>query len=142
MITRESDYAIRCILHLSENKDKLSSVKDISDPMEIPQSFLAKILQRLLKAGLVESIRGAGGGFKLAKTPEDISMLDVVKAIDGTISFNKCVDDEDFCELREDCVMHPIWRELSSDVELVLSKKDFKTLSEAYTSTRKQKRRI
>lgn len=137
MITRESDYAVRCMLYLSDNKDKLSSVKDISEPMDIPQSFLAKILQRLLKAGLVESIRGAGGGFKLAKSPADISMLDVVKAIDGTVSFNKCVDDEDFCNLSDECVMHPIWVELSEDVENVLKKKDFQSLAQAYADSKK-----
>lgn len=139
MITRESDYAVRCILYLSDNKDTLSSVKDIAEPMDIPQSFLAKILQRLLKAGLVESVRGAGGGFRLAMAPGDISLLDVVKAIDGTVSFNKCVDDNDFCDLRQECVMHPIWKELSADVEGVLGKKDFRTLSQAYA--RRQKRR-
>ncbi len=137
MITRESDYAVRCMLYLSANKEKLSSVKDISEPMEIPQSFLAKILQRLLKAGMVESIRGAGGGFKLTRDPAEISMLDVVKAIDGTVSFNKCVDDNNFCRLTEDCVMHPIWVDLSADVEKVLEKKDFNTLAQSYIDSKK-----
>lgn len=129
MITRESDYAIRCILYLAGSGEGLTSVKEVAGAMDIPQSFLAKILQKLLKSGLVKSVRGAGGGFRLSRAPEEISLYDVVQAIDGTVSMNKCVDAPDSCELNADCPVHPIWVDVSHDLEEVLKKKDFKTLA-------------
>ena len=132
MITREADYAIRCVLYMSAAEGKLTNVKEIAEPMEIPQSFLAKILQKLLKAGLVESVRGAGGGFKLMKKPSDINLHEVVVAIDGTMSLNRCVDDPASCELSHDCVMHPIWQDVSEELAELLKKKDFKSLAAKY----------
>lgn len=128
MITREADYAIRCILFLSRIEGKLTSVKDISGPMGIPPSFLAKILQKLLKSGLVESVRGAGGGFRLKRKPEDINLCDVVEAIDGPVALNRCAVDENICEFSVGCPIHPVWVELRRDVEGVLKKHNFKSL--------------
>jgi Rrf2 family protein len=133
MITREADYAIRCILYMSSMKEKMANVKVIAEPMGIPQSFLAKILQKLMKAGIVESIRGAGGGFRLQKKPSEINLYDVVVAIDGTMSLNRCVDDPSTCELSPDCVVHPIWVDVSGELELLIKSKDFENLASKYT---------
>jgi len=132
MITREADYAIRCILYMSSLEGRLVNVKEIAAPMEIPQSFLAKILQKLLKADIVESVRGAGGGFRLRKQPSDINLHEVVVAIDGTMSLNRCVDDPASCELNPECVVHPIWVDVSRELEELLKSKDFRGLAEKY----------
>jgi Rrf2 family protein len=133
MITREADYAIRCILYMCSMKEKLANVKVIAEPMGIPQSFLAKILQKLLKAGIVESIRGAGGGFRLRKKPSEINLYDVVVAIDGTMALNRCVDDPATCELSPDCVVHPIWVDVSKEMEGLIRTKDFEGLASKYS---------
>lgn len=132
MITREADYAVRCILFMAGMKQKQANVKEIAEPMEIPQSFLAKILQKLLKAGIVESIRGAGGGFRLSKRASEINLYDVVVAIDGTMSLNRCVDDPSSCELNPDCVVHPIWVDVSRELEGLIKTKDFESLAAKY----------
>lgn len=132
MITREADYAIRCILYMSSTGGKLANVKEIAGPMEIPQSFLAKILQKLLKADIVESIRGAGGGFRLKRPPSEINLHEVVVAIDGTMALNRCVDDPSSCELNPECVVHPIWVDVSRELEAILKDKDFRALAEKY----------
>jgi len=132
MITREADYAIRCILYMSGAGGKLANVKEISGAMEIPQSFLAKILQKLLKADIVESVRGAGGGFRLKKQPSEVNLHEVVVAIDGTMALNRCVDDPSTCELYPECVVHPIWVDVSRELEAILKNKDFRGLAEKY----------
>jgi Rrf2 family protein len=128
MITKEADYAVRCVLFLSQAPKEYTSVKDISAPMLIPVSFLAKILQKLIKGGVVESIRGAGGGYRLIKAPQDISVLDVIIAIDGPVALNRCVLDPKVCMLNDWCAMHPLWAELSWVVSDRLRKKNFKEL--------------
>jgi Rrf2 family protein len=117
LVTRETDYAVRCVLYLARVSEKVASVAEISQKMLIPRSFLAKILQRLVREGLVESSRGAKGGFWLIKRPEDITLLEVFFAMQGVAPINSCAIDKRRCRLSEKCCVHPIWVEIRSDVE-------------------------
>jgi Rrf2 family protein len=117
MITRKTDYAIRCVLYLAERSGNIVMVNEIADAKEIPKSFLAKILQTLAKAGIVESLRGVKGGFRLSKKPSDISLLEVVEAMEGTVAMNICAVDERMCNFSSTCVVHPVWIDLRKDVE-------------------------
>lgn len=128
-ITKQTDYAIRCVLFLSRSPDKVFMIDSISAKMNIPRSFLAKILQRLAKAGIVESLRGVKGGFRIARKPSDISLLDVVEAIEGSVAMNKCAVDKKLCELSNTCSVHPVWVEIRKDVETRLKKWTFARLS-------------
>jgi len=93
-ITQETDYAVRCVLYLSRGRQGETVMIDrIAADMKIPRSFLAKILQKLAKGGIVTSFRGVKGGFMLAKLPAEISLLDVVEAIEGPVSMNRCTID-------------------------------------------------
>jgi len=111
-ITRETDYAIRCVLYLSASPQEVKMVNEIAEARNIPTSFLAKILQKLTKAKIVKSFRGVKGGFQLAKSPKEINLLDVIEAIDGTIAMNRCAVDERACSLSNSCVVHPVWVDL------------------------------
>lgn len=128
MITRKTDYAIRCVLHLAENYGKTVMVNEIAKAREIPKSFLAKILQRLAKAGIVESLRGVKGGFRLARKPSDINLLDVVEAMEGTVAMNICAVDKKMCGFSSTCVVHPLWVDVRKDVEDRLRQWDFARL--------------
>lgn len=124
-ITRETDYAIRCVLHLSEKPDEIIMVDEIAKARAIPKSFLSKILQKLAKANIVKSYRGVKGGFQLARKPDDISIYDVIEAIEGPIAMNVCAIDKKQCGLSNKCTIHPIWVELRRHVEEVLKNKKF-----------------
>jgi len=132
MVTREADYAVRCVLYLAAHHGELKSVKDIAGPMEIPGSFLAKILQRLLKAGFVLSTRGVGGGFRLSRDPSEITLYDVVGAIDGPVTMSKCAVDARSCNRSDTCVVHPVWIEVRKCVETSLKAQTFDKLAEQY----------
>ncbi|MBI5055198.1 MAG: Rrf2 family transcriptional regulator [Nitrospirae bacterium] len=116
-ITRKADYAVRCVLFLSRHIDRVSSVDEISGEMSVPKTFLAKILQRLMKTGIVNSTRGVKGGFQLARGPEEISLLDVVEAIDGPVAMNVCAVDKKMCGFSSSCSVHPVWIELRKDIK-------------------------
>lgn len=128
MITRKTDYAIRCVLHLAQKKGETIMVNEIASEREIPKSFLAKILQKLAKAGIVESLRGVKGGFRLAKKPSAISLLEVVEAMEGSVAMNICAVDKKACGFSSTCVVHPVWVDIRHDVEEHLRQWDFEKL--------------
>jgi Rrf2 family protein len=128
-ITRQADYAVRCVLYLTRHEDAVSMVNDISEVMKIPRSFLAKILQKLVRAKIVKSFRGVKGGFKLARTPTEINLLEVIEAVDGPIQANRCVIDSESCDLNRLCPVHPVWVEIKSDIDKRLRSWDFAKLA-------------
>ncbi len=129
-ITRETDYAIRCVLHLAMEPGRTFMVDDISDARGIPRSFLAKILQKLKRDRLVRSYRGVKGGFRLALPPEQISILDVVRSIQGGVPGNICAVDASLCDRSSDCAVHFIWKDVRDMLEDKLTKYNFKDLAE------------
>jgi Rrf2 family protein len=111
-ITRQADYAIRAVRYLAkQGPNQRSATSTVAQEMKIPPSFLAKIISQLSIAGLLHTSRGARGGVTLARDAKDISLLDVVEAIDGPILLNECVGDPADCVFSDDCLVHPIWVE-------------------------------
>src|SRR5512139_427392 len=91
-ITRQADYAVRAVLYLAQlGAEQRAATSQIAQEQSIPPSFLAKIVSQLSVAGLLQTSRGARGGVSLARSPEQISLLEVVEAIDGPILLNECV---------------------------------------------------
>jgi Rrf2 family protein len=116
-ITRQADYAVRAIYYLSIlGVDKRASTSQIAKEQHIPPSFLAKIISQLSVAGLLHTSRGARGGVSLARDPKDITMRDVVEAIDGPIQLNECVNDAHGCKFDKDCPMRTMWCEIQDDL--------------------------
>lgn len=116
-ITRQADYAMRAVLYLAElGPDHRASTSRIAEEKKIPPSFLAKIVSQLSVAGLLQTFRGARGGVSLARSPEEISFLEVVEAIDGPILLNECTIDESSCSFGETCMLRPVFCEAQSEL--------------------------
>ncbi|MCG6552219.1 MAG: Rrf2 family transcriptional regulator [Candidatus Magnetominusculus sp. LBB02] len=131
-INRDTDYAIRCVLYMSGAPEKTYVISEIAKEKAIPESFLAKILQKLTKTGFLKSIRGTKGGFVLLKHPKDITLLDVVEAINGKILVNKCTTAEDRCMLIDNCPTFDIWFDIKKMIEDRLRGYEFSTLAARY----------
>jgi Rrf2 family protein len=127
-ITREADYAVRCVLFLSQEAGRIVSANEISESMTVPKSFLAKILQRLSKAGIVRSTQGITGGFELVNKPARINVLEVIEAIQGPAAVNICAVDERNCDMSSTCPVHPVWVELRENIETRLKRETFAKL--------------
>ena len=97
------------MLCLSGKENYTSKAEDISKEMQIPRDFLMKILKQLEKANLLKLKRGVSGGVKLAKKPKDITLYDVIVAIEKVIALNRCVINKGICGLSSQCPVHPIW---------------------------------
>jgi Rrf2 family protein len=122
LVTRETDYAVRTILYLAKERNRTASVTEVAQAMHIPKSFLAKILQRLVKSNILTSTRGVNGGFQLAKKTSDISLLSIMEAIQGPAGINLCAVDSRKCKWSADCSVHPVWVDIRKEVERRLRK--------------------
>ena len=130
-ITRAAEYAIRGVLYLSlQPEGSVCLLGEISEKQDIPPSFLSKIFQNLARAGYVNSTRGAGGGFTLVKAPKDISLLDIVEAIDGQIALNVCLNDGAICDNKSVCAVHAVWGDAQSYMVDLLKKNTFAILAD------------
>ncbi len=108
-VTARVDYAIRAVFELALNAGASHlQAKEIADRQKIPLRFLEQILTQLKKSGLVHSIRGASGGYRLAKTAERISLRDVMETVEGEILF---VDPR----VNTDSIVVRVWREIESE---------------------------
>lgn len=115
-ITRQADYAVRAIMYLAQlGPDEKAATSQIAEDQDIPLSFLAKIIAQLSVAGLLQTMRGARGGVMLANPPEEISLLEVVEAIDGPIMLNECVHGSYDCPLSS-CPMRRVWSDAQADL--------------------------
>lgn len=125
-ITRQADYALRAVIFLSRlEENEIVATSLIAEDQKIPPSFLAKIISQLSLAGLINTSRGARGGVSLAKTTNEISVLDVVEAIDGPIFLNECTKSSSSCPFLDSCPLLEVWREARADLIDKLSSTTF-----------------
>lgn len=116
-ITRQADYAVRAMLYLARRgQTERAATSQVAEEQHIPPSFLAKIISQLSIAGLLHTSRGARGGVTLAREPRDITLLEVIEAIDGPIRLNECVGDSSACTFDEQCPLRPVWCEAQSEL--------------------------
>ncbi|GJQ34497.1 MAG: transcriptional regulator [Anaerolineaceae bacterium] len=115
-ITRQADYAVRAVLHLARNGETRTATSVIAEEQKIPPSFLAKIISQLSIAGLLHTSRGARGGVTLARDPKEITLLEVIEAIDGPIQLNECVGETGVCTFDANCPLRPVWCEAQEEL--------------------------
>ncbi len=129
-LTRKGEYAIRGIVYLaSQPADRVCLLSDIAAAVDVPATFLAKIFQQFSKIGLVKSYRGTGGGFLLGRLPEKITLLEVVEAVEGPITPNRCVVGPGECIRDVSCTVHPVWKRVQGKVRDVLEEVTLKDLA-------------
>ena len=107
--TRRTDYAIRSLIHLASTGDQLVAAASIGDAMELPTGFLQQVLRELQRAGLVTSRPGPTGGFALARPAEEISVLQIVEAMEGPLRSSECALRGGPCHWNDVCALHWVW---------------------------------
>jgi Rrf2 family protein len=114
-LSKKADYALIAMKHLALRGDRglagSSSAREIAELYDIPIELMAKVLQRLARGGLLASHQGTRGGYQLARIPAQISVADVIQAIDGPVAVTACSVEEGQCEQFSKCnVRDPLWR--------------------------------
>ncbi len=116
MLSNSCRYGIRAVIYLaSRYPDKTNiGIKQISDDLDLPAPFLAKILQQLAKNRLISSTKGPNGGFSFLKKPESITLYDIIRIIDGEGIFKNCIIHDGYCsEVRKSKKSCPVHKDYS-----------------------------
>ena len=122
-LTKKADYALMAMKHLAEHSVGTSrSAKDVADAFGIPPEALAKILQKLAKAGLLQSQHGINGGYMLARPASTISAFEVIQAIDGPLFITSCVTTRGECDQTDRCNIREPLRKVNESIEGVLKR--------------------
>jgi Rrf2 family protein len=109
-IRRDTDYAARIILHLSMlGEGAQITAEEVSRKRMLPRAFVRRIIRRLGAAGILRTLRGAGGGIALSRSSAQISLLDIIRAMEGELAFSPCVDSPPSCPLSSDCPVRRSW---------------------------------
>ena len=105
-LTQGADYGLRGMIHLAQlPMGEFALVRDVADMEQVPESYLAKIFQDLSRSGLMVSQRGAKGGFSLARDPAEITLREMVEAIEGPIFLVPCLDSRQHCDRAGVCAL-------------------------------------
>lgn len=111
-LTRAADYAIRVMIYMAGLPAGTTiRLRTLATEVAVPESFLAKVLQTLTRAGLVTSRRGPDGGFELLPSSMQATLLDVIDSIEGPVQLNCCLGEEGVCERKAWCPAHTVWAE-------------------------------
>src|SRR6188474_3712893 len=111
-LSKKADYALIAMKHLTLHNDRgAASAREIAEQYDIPIELLAKVLQRLVRGGLLASHQGTRGGYQLARVPAQISVADVIQAIEGPVTVTACSTEDGQCEQFSKCnVRDPLYR--------------------------------
>ena len=127
-LSKRSDYALIALRHLAtegrqaEGAPVAASARELAERFDIPVELLAKVLQKLVRAGLLVSHQGIRGGYVLARPAADISVADIIVAVDGPLTVTACSDDDQTCDQYLKCnVRDPLWRLKDRIVETLTS---------------------
>ncbi len=119
LVSSKGRYAIRILVDLAENADGgLVSLRDISRRQDISLKYMESIASQLVSAGFIVGFRGKTGGYRLARSPESITALEVLDATEGTVAPVTCLEEcSSECGRREECRSLPMWNELKELIE-------------------------
>lgn len=122
LLSKSCEYGIRASLYLASlERDQYVSIRDIGEKLDISFHFLTKIFQRLTQAGLMRSFRGPNGGIALARSASEITLRDLVIAIEGPELFTECVLGLPGCGEREPCPLHASWGGVREQLETMFA---------------------
>ncbi len=125
LFSRQCEYAIQGVLYLAlKPAGEMTSIKELTKRLDIPYHFLGKILQRLAIKGLLTSLKGPTGGFALGKQAKEITLFDIVEAVDGSAFTKNCVLGFPECSGKSPCAVHHTWGKMRDEIYQMLVSKN------------------
>ena len=108
-LKNSTDYAIRIVCYLAA-QERMVSTSELSQELSVPSSYIPKITKKLKQAGIIKACEGINGGYMLAKHPENISLMEIISCVEGTMAINRCLEEDRFCSrnLEDTCKIHKI----------------------------------
>jgi Rrf2 family protein len=112
LVSLQADYALRVLVDVATHQARGTAVvtREIADRQHVPRVFLTKIVAQLASHGMLRTQRGKGGGVMLGRAPEAINLLDVIETFEGSLQFNQCAHDPQYCVLSNGCIIRGFWK--------------------------------
>lgn len=120
-ITKQTDYGIVLLTHLAAMPDRQVNAPELAGETHLPLPMVSKILKLLVREGLLISHRGVKGGYSLSRPAEEISMAEVVSALEGPIAITECVDDDSGCTHAPICPVRGRWNRINTALREALA---------------------
>lgn len=122
-ISTKGRYGLRILLDLALHEGSSPRmIRDIAESQQISEKYISRLIIELRKAGMVKSVRGAKGGYKLARTPKYLTVLDIVEVMEGPIAIVDCVAEPNICLRLSACATREIWTKLNNEIRESLAK--------------------
>ena len=139
LYSKGCEYALRALTYAaSHSEDGRFQAKDVCEKTDIPESFTRKVLQSLVQGGFLQAVRGPGGGYELTRPASEITLLDVIEAVEGEDTFDHCVLGFPSCGSKRPCPLHETWSQAKRQLMAQLERR---TLQELADSTQSKKHR-
>lgn len=120
-LSKLTDYAVVMMVHMGQSNGRVFSAAQIAEETGVPAPTVAKLLKNLARADLLISIRGVNGGYRMDRTPEEVSIAEVVQALEGPIALTACVDGaDDSCTVESLCGMRGNWNKVNTAIRTAL----------------------
>lgn len=139
LYSRGCEYALRALMHFPPREQGHVSILDLARDADIPLHFARKMFHTLVHEGVLEAVTGPGGGYRLARAPGDIHLLEVVQIIDGEDAFNDCVLGFKVCRDQTPCALHPMWMKAKRTLVKELGDRTLKDLLESQPTDRRHR---
>jgi Rrf2 family protein len=136
-LSKKADYGLMAMKHLAEHSGSCSA-KDVAEAYAIPQELLAKVLQRLVRSGLLHSHHGTNGGYTLARDANKITAFEVIRAIDGPLFITSCVTVRGDCDQSDRCTIKEPLRKVNQSIEDVLRRITIAGLNDEHSDEKKE----
>jgi len=130
-------YAVIALVELA-SRDGPTPVRDIAQARGIPPHFLAKLIPPLVRAGILSSTRGKNGGISFARAPEEVSLADVVRTLEGDRYFKECVFELFPCEGSLDCPLHDVWDPLRDEITRFLEDTTIRSVADKLSCAKEE----
>ncbi len=130
-ISTKGRYALRALVDLAEFSDKMNkyvSLTEIAKRQNMSKKYLENLFSTLKNRGIVRSQRGTQGGYHLAQSPQEITALDIINAIEGPVSFVDCCISDKFCKRTKNCKTIKLWKKINNKIVSELDKTSLKDL--------------
>lgn len=115
-MTKQADYGIVLLAHMAGGPERRYTAPELAGESRVPAPTVSKILKLLAREGLLDSHRGAKGGYSLARDPREISVAEMITALDGPIAFTECIEDPGMCSLESVCHLRDQWQVINEAV--------------------------
>jgi len=121
-LSTKGQYGVRAMFEIAKGyPDNPVSIKQISERQDVSEAYITQILNKLMKSGLLKSVKGPGGGYLLSRSPEHMTIAEILNELEGPLAITSCLSPDGACVRVERCVTHLLWKELGHQIESFLS---------------------